>query len=222
MRKISCLVLTAVIISLVSGCATSEVTMPNPSFELEMFDHSKHTLALLPYGSLPFDYGEQLSNRYARWFAPRMYSGNGEVYTFETPFQMDEKTLIFDTNTEIALAIYNRLRGYSVFRRVIIVESVEEAAQYNADYLMLFNVNECYTKGLGANWNFVEWITNEGNIDLDIAVYDFKTMNRILAQNYKSVATSTCAWATRDVRQYLRYNLLKGATLHNLVTQISF
>ena len=221
MRKIALLSVLSALTFLMFGCATSEVTYPQP-LALNNGSFEGKTLCIMAYGE-PTDNYEQLSETYHRWWLPRFIYGSGEVTVLDHPYVNDDGQVFQDnTNEAFAEAIFNRLRGYSIFKRVVTVKDRAEADEFNYDYLLVFHINECYAKGLGANANFVEWSTIEGNVNVSVFVYDLKANQRISEQNIQSTATSTYAWATPDVREYLRRKLLKGTTFHNAVSQITF
>ena len=206
---------------LLFGCATSEVTYPMP-LALNNGNFADKTLCIMSYGELVDNY-DTLYETYHRWWWPRFIYGSGEVTVLDHPFVNDDGQVFQDnTNDAFAEALFNRLRGYSIFKRVVRVESRQEADEFNYDYLLVYHINDCYAKGLGANANFVEWCTIEGNVDVSVLVYDLKANQRISDQRIISTATSTFAWASPDVRDYLRRKLLKGTTFHNAISQISF
>ena len=203
------------------GCATNKVTYPQP-LALNNGSFENKTLCIMAYGE-PEDNYESLAETYHRWWLPRFCYGSGEVTVLDHPYVNDDGQVFQDnTNEAFAEAIFNRLRGYSIFKRVVMVKDRAEADEFNYDYLLVFHINNCYAKGLGANSNFIEWSTIEGNVDVSVFVYDLKANQRISEQNIQSTATSTYAWATPDVREYLRRKLLKGTTFHNAISQITF
>ena len=201
-----CICATAIFIS---GCATSQVTKPEP-LALAGHEYNDKILAVMPVGQLNPIYVDYTKEKLESWFMPRWLFGKGETSFVPDPYE------------EFALAIYNRLRGYDIFRRVVIVKDREEADRLRASYLLCFRINECYAVGNGANWNFIEWLTYEADLDADIIVYDLEQNERIAHQRIRSNAISTSPWSTPDVRGYLRRTLLRGATFHNGISQISF
>jgi hypothetical protein len=167
-------------------------------------------LAVMPLGALPEDYSTNRFLEYRRWWVSRALYGSGEVTTLDDP------------NTDMALALFNRYRGYNIFRRVVVVKDRAEADRVQADYLLCFRINECYAVGRGANANFVEWITYEGIVDMDVAVYELAMNRRIGVQRVHADATTTSVWSGEQVRDYLRRELLRGTTFHNAIAQIEF
>jgi len=192
-----------------SGCATNKVTVPKPLMLAER-GHNDKILAIMPLGKLNPAYVNAKEQENEAWFAPKLLYGKGEVSVLKNPYE------------EFALAIYNRLRGYDVFRRVVIVNSREEADKLDASYLLCFRINNCYAVGQGANWNFIYWLTYKAEFNVDVIVYDLDSNERIDYQRIESEAYSTSTWSTSDVRAYLRRTLLRGVTLHNAVAQINF
>jgi len=204
-------IFSVLIIALVilSGCATSQVTKPEP-LALAQNGHNEKILAIMPLGQINPAYADFQKQKYESWFMPRMLYGKGEVSTLEKPYE------------EFALAIYNRLRGYDIFRRVIIVHDRDEADKLGASFLLCFRINECYAVGEGANWNFIDWITYKAVFNADVVVYDLDLNERIDHQIIQSEAYTSSPWSTSDVRAYLRRTLLRGVTFHNAVSQINF
>jgi len=197
------------LLALLSGCATSQITKPEPMALAER-DHYNKILAIMPLGRLNPAYIDYKEEKFKSWFAQELLFGKGEVSALEKPYEA------------FALAIFNRLRGYNVFSRAVIVNSREEADRLGASYLLCFRINDCYALGKGANWNFVYWVTYKAFFDADIVVYDLDSNERINHQKIESKAYSNSPWSTSDVRAYLRRNLLRGVTLHNAVSQINF
>jgi len=120
------------------------------------------------------------------------------------------------------LAIYNRLRGYDIFGRAVIVGDREEADKLRSQYLLCFSINDCYAVGRGANWNFVEWCTYEGIVDVDVVVYDLIKNERISNQSIRANAFNTSVWTSWEMQNYLQKKLLKGVTFNNAISQINF
>lgn len=197
------------IVTVISGCATSKVTQPKP-LALAERGHNDKILAIMPLGKLNPAYIKAREQENKAWFAPALLYGKGEVSGLNNPYE------------DFSLAIYNRLRGYDVFRRVVIVNSREEADKLGASYLLCFRINDCYAVGKGANWNFIYWLTYKGAFNVDVVVYDLDSNQRIDHQRISSEAYSTSTWSTSDVRAYLRRTLLRGVTLHNAISQINF
>ncbi len=197
------------LLALFSGCATSQITKPAP-LALAERGHNDKIIAIMPLGRLNPAYIDYQKQKCKSWFAQELLFGKGEVSALKNPYE------------DFALAIYNRLRGYDVFRRAVIVNSREEADRLGATYLLCFRINECYAVGAGANWNFVYWVTYKALFDADIVVYDLDSNERINYQKIDSKAYSNSPWSTSDVRSYLRRTLLRGVTLHNAVSQINF
>lgn len=197
------------LLTLISGCATSQVTKPAP-LALAEHGHNEKIIAIMPIGKFNPEYIDYQKQEYKSWFAQELLFGKGEISTLKKPYE------------DFALAIYNRLRGYDVFRRAVIVNSREEADRLGASYLLCFRINDCYAVGAGANWNFVYWITYKAIFDADIVAYDLDSNERINHQKIESKAYSNSPWSTSDVRSYLRRTLLRGVTLHNAVSQINF
>jgi len=197
------------LLTVISGCATSEITQPKP-LALAEHGHNDKILAIMPLGKLNPAYITAQEQENKAWFAPALLYGKGEVSGLNNPYE------------DFALAIYNRLRGYDVFRRVVIVKSREEADKLGASYLLCFRINGCYADGEGANWNFIYWLTYKADFNVDVVVYDLDSNERINHQKIESKAYSTSTWSTADVRAYLRRTLLRGVTLHNAVAQINF
>ena len=112
-----------VILAVFSGCATSQVTRPQPLALAEKGQNDK-ILAVMPLGQFNPAYADFQKEKFESWFMPRLLYGKGEVSTLEKPYE------------EFALAIYNRLRGYDIFRRVVIVKNREEADKLGASYLL--------------------------------------------------------------------------------------
>ncbi len=198
------------IVAGLSGCATSNVTMPARLALEGTSEFRDKILAIMPLGTLPDGY---TSNRIAElhaWWMPRAMYGKGEVTTLENP------------NQDMALAMFNRYRGRDLFRRVVTVADRPEAERIQADYLLCFRINDCYAVGRGANANFVEWITYEGIVSMDVAIYDLARNQRIASQRVRADATSTSVWAGQEMRNYLKRQLLRGATFHNAIAQITF
>lgn len=219
-RNLACALLCGASL-LLFGCATSEVTYPQP-LALNNGQFQDKTLCVMSYGEAPDNY-DLLSETYGRWWWPRYFYGSGEVTVLDHPYTNDEQQVFVDSaNDAFFEALFNRLRGYSIFKRVVRVESREEADQFNYDYLLVYHINECYAVGLGANANFIEWSTLEGNANVSVLVYDLKQNQRISTQDLQSTATSTFAYATPEVRDHLRRKLLKGTVFHNIISQISF
>lgn len=194
---------------LLTGCAANIQTKPEP-LALQPQSYPEETLAILPLGKFNPIYGEQLTEEHRRWFLPRWLYGSGEVTILEDPYE------------DFALALYNRLRGYNVFRRVVIVKNRDEADELHARYVLCFRINDCYAVGEGPNLAFSEWLTYKGVAKVDIIVYDLAASERIAAETLQSEAFNTSVWSTPDVRNYLRRTLLKGQTFHNLIAQIKF
>ena len=198
-----------ILITLISGCATSKVTQPKPLILAER-GHNDKILAIMPLGKLNPAYINTQKQENKAWFAPTLLYGKGEVDGLNKPYE------------DFALAIYNRLRGYDVFKRVVIVNNREEADNLGATYLLCFRINKCYAVGKGANWNFIYWLTYKAVFNVDVIVYDLDSNERIDHQRIESEAYSNSPWSTSEVRAYLRRTLLRGVTLHNAVAQINF
>lgn len=197
------------LLAVFSGCATNKVTKPE-SLALAERGYNDKILAIMPLGKFNPAYADFQKEKYESWFAPKLLYGKGEISTVNDPYE------------EFALAIYNRLRGYDLFRRVVIVNSRDEADKLGASYLLCFRINDCFAVGRGGNWNFVYWITYEANFNVDVVVYDLDANERIGHERIASKAYSNSPWSTSDVRAYLRRNLLRGVTLHNAISQINF
>jgi len=193
-----------------AGCATSKITPVEPLMLEGRSELRDKILAVMPLGALPQNYATNRFLEYRRWWMPRALYGSGEV------------TTLADPNADMALALFNRYRGYNVFRRVVIVRDRSEAERLQADYLLCFRINDCYAVGRGANANFVEWITYEGIVNMDIAVYDMALNRRISTQRIGATASTTSVWSGDQVRDFLRRQLLRGATFHNAIAQIEF
>ncbi|NLF39981.1 hypothetical protein GX586_11075 [bacterium] len=196
--------------AILSGCATRQITTPAP-MAVTGRGHQEKILAIMPLGSAnPYNEEAIAKEHRASWF-PRVMYGKGEV------------SFLSNTYEEVGLAIYNRFRGYNAFRRVVFpVDSRSEADSMRADLLLCYHVNTCYARGLGANWNFVEWVSYEGAVDIDVAVYDLTRNQRIYYKRILSTATTTSPWSTYDVRAYIRRQHLRGVTLNNAIAQIDF
>ncbi len=192
-----------------AGCATSKVTKPMP-LALASRGHSDRILAIMPLGRLNPAYVDYQTDIHASWFLPRWLYGKGEVSVVPDPYE------------EFALAIYNRLRGYDIFRRVVIVKDRDEADSLQASYLLCFRINDCYAVGKGANWNFVEWLSYEGILDIDVIVYDLERNERIAYERIRDNTFNVSTWSTPDVRAYMRRTLLRGVTFHNAIAGIDF
>jgi hypothetical protein len=161
-------------------------------------------------GGMNASYPNLLAENYrANWFARTLY-GKGEVTVLDNAYE------------EFALAIFNRLRGYDLFRRVVIVKDRSEADSLRATHLLTFRINDCYAVGSGANWNFVNWMSYESFLNLDVAVYDLVENQRVFAERINVNANDTSIWSTPDVRDYLRRQLLKGVTFNNAISEITF
>ena len=145
------------LLTLFSGCATNQVTKPAP-LALAERGHNDKIIAIMPLGRLNPAYIDYQKQKCKSWFAQELLFGKGEVSALKKPYE------------DFALAIYNRLRGYDVFRRAVIVNSREEADRLGASYLICFRINDCYALGKGANWNFVYWVTYKANFDAYIVV----------------------------------------------------
>ncbi len=212
----------AICCSLFSGCATNVVTQPNYVL-LRDRNYKDKILAIMPYGSTSPGYGDILREKNHAWWFPRKTYGKGEVTVLGEPYTIDEKVYpTEDSYEEMGLQMFNRYRGYNCFKRVVIVKDRAEADSLRADYLLVYHINECYARGLGGNWNFVEWITYEGVVDMDVAVYDIIQNQRLTSQHIHSEGTSTSSWVTPEVRNYLRRQLLKGTVFNNAIAEINF
>ncbi len=207
------LIVTGIITSIVClnfvGCATNDVTKPD-TFALSGSGYQENIIAIMPVGKANPMYKSYLSELNKKWFLNRWIYGAGEVSTLKDPYE------------DFALAIYNRFRGYDIFGRAVIVDSREEADKLRAQYLLCFSINDCYAVGRGANWNFVEWCTSEGIIDVDVVVYDLIKNERISNQNIKANAFNTYVWTSGEMQDYLQKKLLKGVTFNNAIAQINF
>jgi len=203
------LVAIIIVFATLTGCATSQVTKPQPLALAEKGQNDK-ILAIMPLGQFNSAYADFQKKKFESWFMPRLLYGKGEVSTIEKPYE------------EFALAIYNRLRGYDIFRRVVIVKNRDEADKLGASYLLCFHINDCYAVGEGANWNFIDWITYKAVFSVEVVVYDLDLNERIGYQTIQSIAYSSSPWSTPDVRAYLRRTLLRGVTFHNAISQITF
>lgn len=207
LMRFSLFVVAAAIMSCLVGCATRQTTPPLP---ITITGKENVILAILPLGQQNPGVKEMLAERHrASWF-PRVMYGKGEVSVLDDPYE------------EMALAMFNRFRGYNRFRRVVIVKDRAEADQIRATHMLVFHLNECYAVGRGANWNFVEWLTYEGFVDMDVMVYDLVANQRISHQRIRSNATSTSVWTSKEMRDYLRRQLLRGVTFNNAIAQIQF
>lgn len=190
-----------------AGCATRQTTQPMP---MAITGKQNAILAILPLGSADPAAKDRLAERYrASWF-PRVMYGKGEVSVLDDPYE------------EMALAMFNRFRGYNLFNRVVIVKDRAEADQIRATHMLVFHINECYAVGRGANWNFVEWLTYEAFVNMDVVTYDLAANQRINHQHIVANATSTSVWTSREMRDYLRRQLLRGVTFNNAIAQIQF
>ncbi len=191
------------------GCATSNVTKPNP-LTLSKSEYQDSIIAILPIGQANPIYLNYLSELNEKWFLRRWISGIGLISILKDPYE------------DFALAIYNRLRGYDIFGRAVIVADREEADKLRAQYLLCFRINECYAVGRGVNWNFVEWCTYEGLVDIDVIVYDLIKNERISNQSIRANAFNTSVWTSSEMQDYLQKKLLKGVTFNNAISQINF
>jgi len=200
----------ASLITILPGCATSKVTVPARLALEGSSEFTDKILAIMPLGTLPDGYASNRIEELHAWWMPRKMYGKGEVTTLENP------------NQDMALAMFNRYRGRDLFRRVVTVADRTEAERVQADYLLCFRINDCYAVGRGANANFVEWLTYEGFVSMDVAIYDVARNQRIASQHVRADATSTSVWAGQEVRDYLKRQLLRGATFHNAIAQIVF
>lgn len=190
-----------------AGCATRQTTQPMP---MAITGKQNAILAILPLGNFNPAVKDRLAERYrASWF-PRVMYGKGEVSVLDDPYE------------EMALAMFNRFRGYNLFNRVVIVKDRAEADQIRATHMLVFHINECYAVGRGANWNFVEWLTYEAFVNMDVVTYDLAANQRINHQNIVANATSTSVWTSKEMRDYLRRQLLRGVTFNNAIAQIQF
>ncbi len=191
------------------GCATSVVTKPNP-MSLSEIEYQESIIAILPIGEANPAYKNSLAEINKKWFMSRWISGNGEVSALEKPYE------------DFSLAIYNRLRGYDIFGRAVIVDDREEADKLRAQYLLCFRINNCYAVGRGSNWNFVEWCTSEGIIDIDVIVYNLIENERISEQRIRANAFDTYVWTSGEMQDFLQKKLIKGVTFNNAISQINF
>jgi len=198
------------VVALLPGCATSQVTMPARLSLEGSTEFTDKILAIMPLGALPDGYASNRIEELHAWWMPRIMYGKGEVTTLANP------------NQDMALAMFNRYRGRDLFRRVVMVADRAEAERIQANYLMCFRINDCYAVGRGANANFVEWITYEGFVSMDVAIYDMALNQRIASQRVSADATATSVWAGQEIRDYLKRQLLRGATFHNAIAQIIF
>lgn len=190
-----------------AGCATRQTTQPMP---MAITGKQNAILAILPLGSADPAAKDRLAERHrASWF-PRVMYGKGEVSVLDDPYE------------ELALAMFNRFRGYNLFNRVVIVKDRAEADRIRATHMLVFHINECYAVGRGANWNFVEWLTYEAFVNMDVVTYDLAANQRINHQNIVANATSTSVWTSKEMRDYLRRQLLRGVTFNNAIAQIQF
>ena len=87
---------------------------------------------------------------------------------------------------------------------------------------MAYHINQCYSRGLGPNFNLFQWLSYEGLLDMDVVVYDLLENTRIKNQRINSKTTSTSVWCERDVRAFERRKLLKGTTFNNAIAEITF
>jgi hypothetical protein len=215
--------MTAVLFcSLFTGCATRVVTTPK-YIKLREAGYNEKILAIMPHGDITTDYGDRLRERYKAIFYNRWFFGKGEVSVLGEPYTIDGKTVTPEGPYEqLGAIIYNRLRGYNAFKHVVIVKDRQEADDINADFLLVYHINKCYSRGLGANLNLFEWLTYEGTLDMDIVVYDLVENRRIKDQKIVTKTTSTSVWEERDVRAYERRKLLKGTTFNNAIAEITF
>jgi len=191
------------------GCATNDVTKP-ALMSISDSEYQENIIAILPVGEANPAYKNSLAEINKKWFMRRWLSGNGEVSILESPYE------------DFALALYNRLRGYDIFGRAVIVSDRTEADNLRAQYLLCFRINNCYAIGRGANWNFVEWCTSEGVLDIDVIVYDLIQNERISEQKIKSNAFDTYVWTSGEMQDYLQKKLIKGVTFNNAISQINF
>ena len=191
------------------GCATNIVTKPNP-MSLSEIEYQESIIAILPIGESNPAYKNSLVEINKKWFMSRWISGNGEVSALEKPYE------------DFALAVYNRLRGYDIFGRAVIVADREEADKLRAQYLLCFRINNCYAVGRGSNWNFVEWCTSEGIVDIDVNVYDLRENERISEQRIRANAFDTYVWTSGEMQDFLQKKLIKGVTFNNAISQINF
>ena len=191
------------------GCATSVVTKPNP-MSLSEIEYQETIIAILPIAESNPTYQNSLAAINKKWFMSRWISGNGEVSTLKNPYE------------DFSLALYNRLRGYDIFGRAVIVDDREEADKLRAQYLLCFRINNCYAVGRGANWNFVEWCTSEGIVDVDVIIYNLIENERISEQRIRANAFDTYVWTSGEMQDYLQKKLIKGVTFNNAISQINF
>lgn len=197
----------AIAVLCTAGCATRKTTQPVP---MAVAGKQNAILAVMPLGSADTGAKDALSQRYrASWF-PRVMYGKGEISVLDDPYE------------EMSLAIFNRFRGYNLFNRVVIVKDRAEADQIRATHMLVFHINECYAIGRGANWNFVEWLTYEAFVNMDVMAYDLAAGQRISHQSIVANATSTSVWTSKEMRDYLRRQLLRGVTFNNAIAQIQF
>jgi len=191
------------------GCATNVVTKPNP-MSLSNTEYQESIIAILPIGEADPAYKNSLVEINKKWFMSRWISGNGEVSALENPYE------------DFSFAVYNRLRGYDIFGRAVIVADREEADKLRAQYLLCFRINNCYAVGRGSNWNFVEWCTSEAIVDIDVIVYDLIENERISEQKIRANAFDTYVWTSGEMQDYLQKKLIKGVTFNNAISQINF
>ena len=203
------LIVSGAAVCLLAGCATNQKTTPLP-IALVGKGYNDKILAILPVGEMNPLYGVFKSDQNRSWWMPRLLYGKGEV------------TVLSNAYAETATVIYNRLRGYNGFRRVVIVSSRKEADDLRANFLLCFHINDMFAVGRGANWNCVEWSTFEGIASMDVIVYDLDKNERISHQVIQVNAFDTEPWSTPDVRDFVRWELLSGVTLHNAIAQIDF
>lgn len=212
----------ALFCSMFTGCATRVVTAPK-FIKLREGGYNEKVLAIMPYGDISTDYGDRLRERNKAIFYNRWFFGKGEISVLGESYTIDGKTVTPEGPYEqLGAIIYNRLRGYNAFKHVVMVKDRQEADDINADFLLAYHINKCYSRGLGANFNLFEWLTYEGTLDMDVVVYDLVENRRIKSQKIESKATSTSVWEERDVRAYERRKLLKGTTFNNAIAEITF
>jgi len=194
---------------LLGGCATRATTQPAP-MALAGKSFPDGVLAIMPLSTPDPAYYTRIADSFHRSWFPRTMYGSGEV------------TTLVNHNDEFALALYNRIRGCNVFNRAVIVKDRAEADQLGATHMIAFHISECYAAGRGSNWNFIEWLTYEGVLDVNVVVYDLAANQRIQHQKIHSTATTTSPWSSPDVRDFIRRKLLTGVTFHNAIAQMSF
>ncbi len=203
----TCTAALAALALFMAGCATRQATQPQA---MAISGKQDAILAIVPMGSPDMGAKEALGQRYRSSWFPRVMYGKGEISVLDDPYE------------EMGLAIFNRYRGHNLFRRVVIVKDRAEADQVRATHMLVFHINECYAIGRGANWNFVEWLTYEAFVNMEVMAYDLAAGQRLTQQSIVANATSTSVWTSKEMRDYLRRQLLRGVTFNNAIAQIQF